>query len=356
MSLHLIAQKPADLTIKWAQHVIGQHCAETTAIKVSILNVDPGTTTRVRLAIEHTNPRGLPQHWFVKLPPMAWRAKAITALPRLLPTEVRFYNEVAKTIPLKRVASLAAHSRFGLGSTLVLHDVTEFGATPGKTMDALTATQARLVVEQLAHFHAQFWGKADNNPQYSWLNGSVRRLEDTLGTVLAVPLMRRGLMLAGNLIPNSLHAPALRYAQKRKQAMQFLAQGEKTLIHHDCHPGNLFWHHAQPGFLDWQMVRIGEGIGDMAYFLATALTPETRRQHEAQLLNAYCQILTDSGVVGLTLTQVIARYRAHLAYPFEAMLVTLAIGDMMPLDSNLELIRRATAAVEDFDVFEALPI
>jgi aminoglycoside phosphotransferase (APT) family kinase protein len=59
--------------------------------------------------------------------------------------------------------------------------------------------------------------------------------------------------------------------------MRALALGPKTLVHHDCHPGNLFWTQSQPGFLDWQLIRLGEGIGDIAYFLATALEPECRR-------------------------------------------------------------------------------
>jgi hypothetical protein len=38
------------------------------------------------------------------------------------------------------------------------------------------------------------------------------------------------------------------------------------------------------------------------------------------------------------------------------MIVTLAIGGMMNLESNHELIRRTAAAVEDLDAFAALPI
>ena len=99
-----------------------------------------------------------------------------------------------------------------------------------------------------------------------------------------------------------------------------------------------------------------EGIGDVAYFLATALTPETRRRHEAGFLAGYFQILADNGVTGIDLETLVQRYRAHLAYPFEAMLVTLAVGGLMESESNLELIRRTAAAVEDLDAFAALPI
>jgi len=62
----------------------------------------------------------------------------------------------------------------------------------------------------------------------------------------------------------------------------------------------------------------------------------------------------DNGVTGIDLASQVQRYRAHLIYPFEAMLVTLAIGGMMDLESNLELIRRTVAVVEDLDAFAVL--
>jgi hypothetical protein len=36
-------------------------------------------------------------------------------------------------------------------------------------------------------------------------------------------------------------------------------------------PAIFFGTDSEPGFLDWQLVRMGEGVGDVAYFLATAL-------------------------------------------------------------------------------------
>jgi len=355
MKQNILVHKPGDLTVAWAQRIVDNHSTDTIVSRIDIVSVDIGTTTRVRVIVEHNGPETLPRRWFVKLPSMAWRARWITALPRLLHTEVRFYNEITEPIPISRPSILAAQSKFGWGSTLVLTDVTEFGASPGSSSDALTAEQAALIVEQLAYFHAHFWNKVNPCPSYHWLANPVRRLEDVLGTVLAVPLMKRGLRRAGNLIPSHLHAPAIHYAHHRRRAMRFLSEGAQTLIHHDCHPGNLFWHKSQPGFLDWQLIRIGEGISDVAYFLATALNPETRRLHEASLLSNYIQILMNNGVAGIDLASQLQRYRAHLVYPFEAMLITLAIGGMMDLESNLELIRRTVAAVEDLDAFAVMP-
>ena len=184
----------------------------------------------------------------MKLPSLSWRAKTITALPRLLPTEVRFYKELAPVIPINKPQVLAAHSRIGKGSTLVINDVTEINAVAGYPGDALSAAQAHKVVAHLARCHAHFINKVARDPSLLWLAGPIRRLEDGLGTALAVPLMKRGLQLAGDVIPPSLHKPALEYARNRKAIMRFLSVGTPTLIHHDCHPGNLFWQHDEPGF------------------------------------------------------------------------------------------------------------
>jgi hypothetical protein len=356
MKYDILAHRPSDLTIDWAQRVIRNSYPRVIVSNVATVSVDIGTTTRVRLAIQHDGPAALPRRWFVKLPSLNWRARLITALPGLLHTEVRFYKETAHAVPLAVPGFLAAESKLGKGATLVLADVTETGAMAGNSGDALTPAEATLVIEQLARFHAFFWDKVSLAQTYRWLAGPVRRLEDHLGTALAVPLMQRGLKRAGKLVPGSVRAWALRYARHRRQAMRFLSDAPQTLVHHDCHPGNIFWSSSQPGLLDWQLVRFGEGIADISYFLATALKPEVRRTHETLFLATYAQSLAKHGVTGIEQASRWQRYRAHLAYPFEAMIVTLAVGGMIEPESNHELIRRVTAAVEDLDAFAAIPI
>jgi len=352
----ILVRKPSDLTVDWAQQVVNQHDNNVIVTGVEIVAVEVGTTTRVRVTVDHDSAK-LPKSWFVKLPSLAWRARMITSLPRLLHTEVRFYNEVARSVPVTMPVCLAAQSQFGYGSTLVLANITEFQGIPSDSGDSLTRSQSVLVVEQLARFHGHFWNTG-HHPNHRWLTGSVRRLEDSLGSALAVPLMKRGLTLAGKTIPSALHKPALRYARNRREVMRFLTQAPQTLIHHDCHSGNLFWNKDKSyvGFLDWQLVRMGEGVSDVAYFLATALKPEVRQQHELELLAIYGQILTANGIVDINNEALVQRYRAHLTYAFEAMIITLAVGGMMDVEHNLELIRRTAAAVDTLDAFSALPL
>ncbi len=351
LSCPLIVSHPDHLTASWAQYVVNLHSADTIVKQVKIISVDVGTTTRVRIRVCHNGPDSMPKEWFIKIPSLNWRARTITALPRLLQTEIRFYNELASKVPTRKPKVLSARSAFLKGSTLVLNDIAEKQAIPGHPADALTVGQAYLIVEQLSKLHATFWNKTHENPKYNWLSGPVRQIEDHLGTALAVPLMKRGLKKAGKLVPEALHAPAIRYARHRREVMRYLAQGVQTVIHHDCHPGNLFWQDKKPGLLDWQMVRIGEGIGDVAYFLATSLKPHIRKENEIQLINHYISSLRGNEVSGIDSEQMLNRYRAHLTYPFEAMLVTLAVGKMMELKANETLIERAVSAVEDNNSF-----
>jgi aminoglycoside phosphotransferase (APT) family kinase protein len=136
--------------------------------------------------------------------------------------------------------------------------------------------------------------------------------------------------------------------------MALLGTNTPTFLHHDCHPGNLFWQDAQPGFLDWQMVRLGEGISDISYFMATALAPETRRQCEMDLLQHYFERMSRHPNFTLTFNQLFERYCLHLAYPFEAMALTLAIGELMEIHANLEMLKRSVAALSDHDVLPRL--
>jgi thiamine kinase-like enzyme len=346
----LIVRSPQKLNRAWAQAVIAQHDAQAQVKQVNLAQLDVGTTTRVWLDVTHTA-SALPQRWFIKLPSLAWQARLITALPRLLETEIRFYRELAQHTPLQSARCLSAQHRFAHGSTLVLADVAEHSARAGQANDALTLTQAKTVLAQLAAHHAHFWQKTST---YPWLTDSVRQLEDSLGSALAVPLMRRALRLAGALVPQTLQQSALRYAQHRRKIQHFLHSAPHTLVHHDCHAGNLFWQNAHTvGFLDWQLVRAGEGISDVAYFLATALEPTLRQQHEIALIHYYAKCLQERGII-LNTQELVLRYRVHLTYALEAMLVTLAVGGMMDLNSNRELIYRTASAVQDNSAYDVL--
>ncbi|MCY4652902.1 MAG: hypothetical protein OXC95_07020 [Dehalococcoidia bacterium] len=48
--------------------------------------------------------------------------------------------------------------------------------------------------------------------------------------------------------------------------------------------------------MDWQSIRLGRGMYDLAYFLSTSVPVEMRRQHQADLMEAYAETLSAHGV------------------------------------------------------------
>jgi aminoglycoside phosphotransferase (APT) family kinase protein len=78
--------------------------------------------------------------------------------------------------------------------------------------------------------------------------------------------------------------------------------GPRCLTHNDFRPDNMMFGTAQGGHpitvLDWQSFAYGVGATDVAYFLAGALPPDVRREHEAAFLQLYLDTLTGHGVTG----------------------------------------------------------
>lgn len=315
---------------------------------MDVVSVDVGTTTRVRLAVEHDD-AAAPRRWFVKLPSSSWRARALVGLVRLPQQEVRFYQQLAPALTPSCPVALAASARPGRGFTLVLPDLDECAATTFPVTAELTVDEAAEVILTLAAIHSRGAQLVHTVP---WLHGPSRRLEDGCGTVLSIPLVRRGLARADNAVPSELHRSVHRYARRRTAVMKELRCGSATLVHHDCHPGNLYWRAGKAGLLDWQLVRRGDGIGDVAYLLASSLRPDDRANNERALLAEYGTALSARGMS--MQTNAVQRYRKHLTYALEAMLVTLAVGGFMADADARELVRRTAAAAVENESFAAL--
>ena len=130
---------------------------------------------------------------------------------------------------------------------------------------------------------------------------------DTLETYLALP--------RGDALP-----PGTRDAGKIAAAFTNTTSwgrgdANRTVIHGDAHVGNSYRSaNGRPGLLDWQCVWIGGCMFDTAYYLASALTVEDRRTHEARLLDEYRQILAANGGPIFSATEILESYRNYLAY------------------------------------------
>ena len=284
---------------------------------------------------------------FVKRPARSVVARGFVGVPRLSRAEVGFYTELQDRVPVATPRCYAArHTRWGF--IVVLEDLVEAGATLRSSTDALSPDEAAALLGALADMHRRWWGRTESHP---WLARNPRR-ELALGALLSPALCRLGLRRAGAVVPEALHSPIKRYARNRRAAHATMSAGPATLIHNDCHRGNQFVAaDGRPGLFDWQLCRAGPWARDVAYLLATSLHPETRRSTEKDLLAGYLHRLVSDAP---TFEEAWLAYRRNIAYAVEAMLVTAAVGVMMPKATSLALVERTAAAAGDLDSFGAL--
>ena len=312
---------------------------------IDVVDDQSGTTRRTRARLRLADGDSLAV--FIKRPSRSPVARAFVAVPRLGRAEVMFYTELRDQVPVPTPKCHGAqHTPWGF--VVVLEDLADSGATLRSSADTLGADDAAAVLAELADMHRQWWGRTKSHP---WLARNPRR-ELVLGTMLSPLLCRLGLMRAGTAVPEALHKPLSRYARSRRAAHAAMTSDPATLIHNDCHPGNQFTTaEGRPGLIDWQLCRAGPWARDVAYLLATSLDPETRRSAEKDLLAEYLGRL---GPNAPTPDHAWLAYRRNAAYALEAMLVTAAVGVMMPKSTSFTYVERTAAAAADLDSFDAL--
>lgn len=87
----------------------------------------------------------------------------------------------------------------------------------------------------------------------------------------------------------------------------------QTVLHGDARIGNMMFPKAEGVgrfvFFDWQAVRKGRAVYDLAYFLVLSLTTPRRLQDEQKCLDTYYQLLVEKGVKEYTRQEMDADYK-----------------------------------------------
>jgi hypothetical protein len=320
---------------------------------VEVLADHSGTTQRRRVRVRLTD--GTVVSAFLKTPSRSLVARALVRLPGLDRAEIGFYRDASAETPL-RVPAVRYATRDATSFVLVLEDLVADGARFGSLGDALSVNDAQAVLTGLARLHGAFWGDPRlTSGAWPWCRRLVDGFEATVGPLLAPALVTLGASKARTAVAPEIRSRLRHYAWHRSRLLGALDTGPRTLVHHDCHPGNLAWRPDGTFMLcDWQLVRAGPWAGDVAYFLATALDVATRRTNERSLLEHYRAELRRVGVEPPPMDRSWREYIANLVYPLEAMLVTLAVGGLQQKDGVQRVVERAATAVRDHNALDAL--
>lgn len=142
-----------------------------------------------------------------------------------------------------------------------------------------------LALEGMATLHARYWmGIVDNT------NTGNDRMKYVL------PIEDSTVYLMDSIVASSWSIAARKILEKS----WCLMNEQQTVVHGDARIGNMmFPSSAGKGrfvLIDWQAVRKGTGVYDLAYFLILSLHSEHRKQVEQQSIDTYYRHLVAKGV------------------------------------------------------------
>jgi hypothetical protein len=213
--------------------------------------------------------------------------------------EVMFYRHLADGALIRTPRCLFADVTPQTGEfVLLMEDLAP--AEPGNQLEGVSLGQATLVIDEAAKLHASHWQDPalDDLP---WVSGARAAPASQVN-----PEMVRGLWAgfraryAERLEPDWTEIGERLAGQYR--ALSQTPEVPRCLTHNDFRPDNMMFATAAGGHpvttLDWQSFAFGVGATDVAYFLAGALSPQVRREHEAALLDRYLAGLKAHGVEG----------------------------------------------------------
>jgi len=210
--------------------------------------------------------------------------------------EWHFFSQVAPNLSMRLPRCWLAHydqtrSEF----LLVLEDLTDFA--PGDQLRGLSCDQISCALEAAANLHARWWGAADLESLSPY-----QLTDDERAKHLSV-MYRTSLRRFLNRVSALVEPDVVELARALGPRIARWTRGTSTpraLVHHDLRGDNLLFRQGRAAqdvaVVDWQTVRGGLAMADIAYLLGGSLTPAARAAQERSLIDRYLAMLEQRGV------------------------------------------------------------
>ena len=270
----------ANLSPRWLEQALAPASPGLRIARCEPFGEHSGTTTRARVRIEYADAgRGAPPpaSLFVKIAPQAVLQRLFLTCTGIGRNEVEFYRHLRAQLPVRAPQVYAAESRGGgRHFVLLLEDLAAGNATFAHVGQRASLEQARSVVTELARLHAAFWESPRFASDLAWLPGRENRQQ-------AMPWER---FVTGQMIRIALRQFASEFPPTFAQLAELVmhhrdglealwARGERSLVHGDCHLGNLFFEDGRVEMFDWRVSGRAPGMRDVSYFLSNSFPTET---------------------------------------------------------------------------------
>ena len=248
----------------------------------------------LRLSLAYDEPGAGPASLIAKVPAADESSRASAVAYRSYEKEVRFYQELAASLPVR--TPRVHHADIDVPSAafvLLLEDLAP--AEPGDQLRGCDAEVAAAATAELVKLHAPRWGDP-TLAALDWLHGDPRASAELLTLVLPSLWEQFQDRYAGDVAPHVEQAGDLLFS--RLEAF-FGFETERTVTHADYRLDNLlFSPDGAITVVDWQTCDNGAGPSDVAYFIGAGLHEAERREVEEQLVRGYHDGLVAAGVTG----------------------------------------------------------
>jgi len=293
-----IADTPAALTPGWLTDAL-RAAGVLTVGRVSDVDITPVGTGQmcdsVRLSLGFEGATGAPSTLVAKLPAADPTSRSTALQLRSYEIEVRFYQELAPTLPIRTPHVFYADIDVETASfILLMEDMAP--AQQGDQLAGCTYQDAQVALDELVKLHAPRW----DDPALADLEWLHRDPETSRTLALTLlPMLWSGFTdRYSDELGSEVHeaGDALFHCLER-----YLADtgGPLTVAHGDYRLDNLlFGADGSVIVVDWQTCAHGPALSDVAYFIGAGLKAEDRRTCESELVRRYHDGLVAAGVSG----------------------------------------------------------
>ncbi|MEM8707732.1 MAG: phosphotransferase [Actinomycetota bacterium] len=256
----------------------------------------------------------------VKLPALAEEAVFTSAVLRMYIREVRFFQNLASQSPIRVPAGYVGlvdeeTSQF----VQVMEDMGAMRMVDQN--EGMSIDDAKQAVDELAKWHAAFWGQADGPVE----RGDVVCLGDPVYPAVLPMVFAEGWekVNAEMNVDPVIGAVGPGWTDWMPTALERLSGAPNTIAHGDYRADNiLFDDDGNVVLLDFQLTGRGSASYDLAYFITQSLAPDLAATHETGLFNRWLDGLIAAGVPESETTALWDRYRDAalfcLVYPIVA--------------------------------------
>jgi thiamine kinase-like enzyme len=344
------------ITEQWLTDILCGNCPGARVQSFELGPTDNGSSNRRRIQVEYNEAgcaASLPTHLFCKAS-HDLRNRMVLGASGAAYTEVTFYNKMRPLLNIEAPRACFAHfDENTFNSIVMLRDLTGQVREFCTHRTSMPLERAQSQVALLAELHGSGYG----NPQLSAELQRIATWPDYFNKTLAFGMeagSNAGFLAAESVIPSRLYRRYEEIWPATLATVERHNQLPQTLAHGDVHLKN--WYVAADGRMglgDWQCASRGHWGRDVAYVIASALTPENRRQWERELLRFYLDRMHAAGGPLTSFGEAWTHYRQQLISALTWWTVTLTppegIPDMQPEDTTYEFIRRIAIAIDDVD-------